>query len=221
MAKTEPKLSDLISDIPEALLKRTRSGFSVANSVSEEMLRSGVLSFTSTLDRGGSTFDPEPFEKIFGTSKRDSGTLVSAISVVVGLLTQTRVSADDFVRAAVGKLFEEKDAPAAARIARIVNEDRDRLDKTIERRYLAAQTLPSLNSFDVSVDLRLQFDGSEVREGVPVAVVYIATDGNPELWLQLTQADVALIVEKLGSISQQMNSAAELFSRSRGSKPDV
>lgn len=222
MAEKNPDLSDLISDMPEALQKRVRSGFAVASSLSEEQLRTGVSTFTKTLDRGSSTFDPEPLEKMLGTSKRDTGSLVTAISVVVGLLTQIRVDSDAFVRAFSGKLFEQKDTPAFATVADVVNQDRDRLDKSIERRYLAAQTLPSLSSFDVSIDLRLRFEGVEIREGVPVAVVHIATDGDPQLWVQLTEADVSLIIEKLETVSKQMSSAAEMFSRlSTGGKSNA
>jgi len=82
---------------------------------------------------------------------------------------------------------------------------------------LAAQTLPSLDTFDISVDLRLRFKDEQIQDAVSVAVVHLDTDAtNRELWFQMTRGDVELVIEKLNSTLKQMDTAEKLHSKSGG-----
>jgi hypothetical protein len=88
----------------------------------------------------------------------------------------------------------------------------------MERRSLAMQTLPSLTSFDVSVDLRFKFDKDEIADRVAVALVHIGTDVTEEMWLQLSRGDIDMILQSLTETLRRMD-AVEKFCAQRTIRP--
>jgi len=118
----------------------------------------------------------------------------------------------DFVQAGSGNIFEAGCEPTASAIADFVISKRAALDKAMARRRLANAVLPSLAVFEVTVDLRIRFEEGKVQEFVPVALAHIDTDAdNTELWLQLSRADIMVIIDKLNKCMNEMALAEDIL----------
>jgi hypothetical protein len=206
-------LSDLIAELPSGILPRINRGFLVFSDLAESAQRDAVEKFLQSFEQS-STLEDDWLAEVTSISSADALALLTALSVAVGLLSQTSVSATEFVEAGRGILFGEGQVSAASAAARLVIEERPRLQKTIKNRALSAETMPSLERFDVSIDLRLSFGReNQILAGVPVAIVHIDTDAEPELFLQMSKGDVEMVVGKLRRVLDRMNEAEKVFAK--------
>jgi len=204
----------LIADLPESVLARIRRGFEISSRLSESERRSAVLKFLDSFERSGENLESDWLDKIATITPNDANALLTALSVAVGILSQTDDGAEDFLLAGRGKLFDEATAPPTREIATLITGERPRLTQTIARRTLSAETLPALDRFDVSVDFRFRFDKDDtIVTGVPVAIVHIDTDAPPELFLQMSRGDVEMVIDKLNTVLRQMAVAAKAFEK--------
>jgi hypothetical protein len=78
---------------------------------------------------------------------------------------------------------------------------------------LANEVLPSLRQLSVTVDLRVTFREENLEQFVPLAIVRLDTDipGN-RVFVQLTQSDVEVTIEKLKDAKAKMELAEKLLS---------
>jgi hypothetical protein len=145
---------------------------------------------------------------------RDAERLASAYSIIIGLLSESEASAEQFAEAARNKLFNEEDELTAFTIATLACEHRDELKAGIERAQLAGAVLPSLIRFELEVDFRVRVSEGTIKTGVPIAVVHIDTDATAqEMWLQLSRGDVEDMIKKLNDTLESMNVAETLASQ--------
>jgi hypothetical protein len=215
MPEPQTPLVGLIADLPDGLLPRIRRGFDVFSRLPDSTRSSAVLKFLDSFEQSSENLESNWLDQITTIAPNDSNALLTALSVAVGTLSQTSVSAEEFLVAGRGKLFDEVQAPIALEIARIIVRERPRLEQTIARRTLSAETLPALDRFDVSVDFRFRFGkDNAIVAGVPVAIVHIDTDAPPELFFQMSRGDVEMVVDKLNIVLKQMAAAAAAFKKS-------
>ena len=131
--------------------------------------------------------------------------LTAALSFAVGLLTDTDVSAAEFVDVARGKHFDPVDEGSTLAIATAIVTQRQGLNESIGRKRLAISVLPYLTEFEVTVDVRFRFEDNKPTESVSIAIVHIDTDSTTqEIWFQLTRADIESIQQKLTRALEQM-----------------
>jgi hypothetical protein len=212
----QSSLPSLISDLPDEILPRIKRGFDVAQRLSDASRREATTRFLKQFEQSGAGFEGDWLEAITGAPRSDARTLVTSISIVVGLLTQSSASVEDLVEAARGRLFEDRSLDAFKSIVEIVSGERSAIAKTIEDRTIAAETLPSLEGFHTSVDLRFRFEKDDlIVSAVPVALVHIDTDSRAELFLQMSRGDVDMVIEKLQRVAKRMDAATTLFEKSR------
>jgi hypothetical protein len=165
----------------------------------------------SNFQRGTRRLDSSNLQEITGLSTSIAEQVASVYSLVIGLLSETTATPDEFVQAAVDKLFLEKDQIAARSIVAAVCEARGEINQTVARTQLAGEVLPSLYTFDVAVDLRVRVEKGSVVTSVPVAVLHIDTDAdNHEIWLQLTKGDIDNLIRTLTKTLQDMQVAEGL-----------
>ncbi|WP_316159816.1 hypothetical protein [Bradyrhizobium sp. SZCCHNRI20481] len=206
-------IQTFLSELPESLLPRIRAGFDVLSKLPSSDRRAIVVKFLDTFERTGD-LDRDWLEATVSISRIDASAVLAALSVAVGVLSQTDGGPHDFVQAGRGKLFEDAAIDAVQEVATIIASEKPRISDTIERRTLSAQTLPALERFDVSVDFRFGFDkNNEIKSGVPVALVHVDTDAQAELFLQMSRADIEMLVDKLGTVLKQMAAATKAFEK--------
>lgn len=207
----------LIAELPDNLFPRIRAGFDALAQMRPSDRRTVVLKFLDSFEKSGD-MDREWLESTLEISRRHASAVLAALSVAVGVLSQTD-NGEEFISAGSDKLFTPSVAPAVREVAALITDARPRITDTIARRTLSAQTLPALESFDVSVDFRFGFDNNnQIKTGVPVAVVHIDTDARPELFLQMSRGDVEMLVEKLNRVLKQMDAATRAFEKPETSK---
>jgi hypothetical protein len=196
---------------PKEALAYFQGGFSSAASLSDETRRKVLAEMISNFQRGTRRLDSSNLQEITGLSTSIAEQVASVYSLVIGLLSETTATPDEFVQAAVDKLFLEKDQIAARSIVAAVCEARGEINQTVARTQLAGEVLPSLYTFDVAVDLRVRVEKGSVVTSVPVAVLHIDTDAdNHEIWLQLTKGDIDNLIRTLTKTLQDMQVAEGL-----------
>lgn len=198
-------LAAAVAEIPEDALGIIRNGFAIAATLSDERRQQVIQLLISQFRRAGGSLDNEQVARATNLSRREASRLSSALSVMIGLITETSASADDFVAIARGRFFEDREAPIVESIARVIVSQRPALQETIARESLAAAVLPSLASFNIAIDLRCEFIEDRISNRVAVAVVHIGTDDRShQLWVQLTRADIERIVARLTEALKRM-----------------
>lgn len=209
----EEELSRRISEYPERALPFFRSSFAVASNLKREVLDGALDELVANFKRGKRSVAGAKLGPITGLNAKDSEQIASIFSLVIGLLFESEASAGQFVVAARGKLFLEKDESVAHSMANAICERRSEISATIERAQLAGAILPSLTSFEVAVDIRVKVVEGKIKTAAPVAVVYLDTDAeNREFCLQMVRGDMEDIIRKLNSALNDMKIASDTFS---------
>jgi hypothetical protein len=201
---------------PNEALSYFQGGFSSAASLSDQKRREVLAEMISNFQRGTRRLDSSNLREITGLSSNIAEQVASVYSLVIGLLTETTATPDDFVEAATGTIFLEKDRGTARSIAGEVYDERSEISKTVARTQLAGEVLPSLYTFDVAVDLRVRVENKAIVTSVPVAVLHIDTDAEDhEIWVQLTKGDIDNIIRTLTKALEDMQVAEDLSSASK------
>jgi hypothetical protein len=204
-------LDSEIASLPASMRSALVSGYRLAATLDEGEWRRAVESVIRDAERTGGTFDLETLAETLSIPERDARRVLSGISATVAVLTQTGASADEFVDLAKKGTLPEASVRAASIASELIVTAREELERSFARRRLAAAVLPSLDSFEVTVDLRLKIADGRVEDFVPVALVHIDSDAvDHELWLQLTLDDVSSMIKKLEDARDQMGIAARL-----------
>jgi hypothetical protein len=209
------RLSREIADFPDRAKAAAHQGFEIINDLSETDRVKAVDLMFSAFEQGRGSIDTELLSNgIPSLPRRDAGRVMTALSFSFALLTQNAVTAAEFVQAGSGNIFDTACEPTALAIADIVISRRAALDKAMARNQLASAVLPSLDRFDVTVDLRIRFENEKAQEFVPVALAHIDTDAdNTEFWFQLSRADIAMLLEKLNKCLREMELGEELLNK--------
>ncbi|EIM26012.1 HCaRG protein [Microvirga lotononidis] len=213
------KIETQVSEIPAGALKAVRRGFAIASSLSPQQREQFYSDLFEALESGVSFVDLKVVAEAADLTRSQAADLVSAVSSVIGLISETEVTAEEFVEVARGRLFDEEQTDLVTALARAVTDRRSPLSSSLERNSLANETLPSLRAFDVTVDLRPRFAGDQIVDAVAVGLLHVDTDSEPEIWLQVSRGDIERMRNALDRAQKQMASAEELFRKdSSGAK---
>jgi hypothetical protein len=206
------ELARRISDYPERSLPFFRGAFSIASTLADDVREKVLAELIESLRSGRRIFDGNQFIAATGLGERDAEQLASALSLVIGLISESSATPDEFVVAGRGRLFDAADEPVAKSIAISICDRRTEISEVVERAQLVASVLPSLAAFDIAVDLRLRFVDGTLRSSVPACVVRISTDTNSqEIWLQMSRGDLQDLIAKLTTALGDMDAAAALL----------
>lgn len=200
-----------IGGFPDEALSFFRSAFSIVAVLGEDARKRVFGEMVANFRRGRRRVDGAMLTAITGLSSRDCDQIASVYTVVIALLSETGATPDEFVEIGRGKLFTPQHEHLAREIAVGICEERGDLNASIEQAKLAGLVLPSLDSMETTVDLRLRITEGKVTASVPVTIVHIATDAGDEgLWLQLTRSDVEDMIKKLQDCLAGMSAAERI-----------
>jgi hypothetical protein len=208
---SEP-VNDIISDMPEPFRRHARRGFAVAGSVSPAVNQAFFEAAARSISSGLREVDMEPLSKMANIELSQASALLAAFSALIGVIVTRGHAPDEFLRQARGELFEQEQEADVKALANLVAANANELRRRLERLTIAMETLPSLSSFDISIDLRLRFRNELVEDAATVALVHLDTDvENRELWFQMTRRDVEDLVERLTKALKQMDVAEKFY----------
>jgi hypothetical protein len=119
----QPSAQFMISELPEGLLPRIRSGFDILSKMSESDRRSVVRKFLDSFERI-TDLDGNWLNAVVSVERGDASTLLTALSVAVAILSQASNGLEEFLTAGRDKLFGESAMAAAREVATIIAQDR-------------------------------------------------------------------------------------------------
>jgi len=196
---TRTESGNIYSGMPTELRSYFERGFrALAKLPSKsymELARTVMNSFES---RGGGSEESGVADRL-GVSPNDAGPLLAAASSIVLSLTSSDVSPQQIIALAANeKLLGEGEKAGAVAFAAFLEGDRARLKQSLERAELSAEVLPSLDEFEMAIDLRIKYDGQKISAVIPVLIAYIDTDATGQrLWLQMSKPQVEKLIRDL------------------------
>lgn len=203
-----------LSNYPNEAFEFFRTGLSAAGKTSEGVREKILQQLIEQFKSGSRRLDGTEISDITGLSRPVSDAIAAAYSMIIGLLTDTNATPEEFIEVARGKFISQEDEKVGATIAASICGQRDEIKRSVEKSQLAGAVLPSLYSFDVTVDIRFKVEDGGVKATVPVAIVHLDTDANDqEVWVQLTAGDIELIIKRLREAQDGMKIAESLLQK--------
>jgi len=190
-----------------------KQGFSAAARLSDEVRGKVVDELVANFRRGKRRVDGSTLRSMTGLSSLDSERLMSAYSLLIGLLSEAEVSLDDLVEAGRDVIYFPEDGASMLAILKPINEGLGEIDAAVQRAQLAGRVLPSFQRMEVVIDLRLQFADGKVKHHIPVAVAYLKTDvATEDMWFQMSRGDVEDTIKSLNEVLSNMIAAETIYS---------
>lgn len=203
-------LEHRLEEVPEGILPHIRMGYRLLAQASPEQ-RQRFLSAMLEAVESRRSIDVAGVSDLLGLTDKIAGDALAAVSLSMGAVVDLDVNEDDFVRYGLGTIFDETEASIAREIVSGVIQRRERLRSAVDSSSLANAVLPVFQNLSYQIDIRLSFDKEgAVSRSVPVAVMYISTDCDPDLWLQATKDDIQRLIERLQKASSELEKAATL-----------
>lgn len=162
-------------------------------------------------------FDTEELAEKLKLPLEKTAIVLNGASFLVAL-TGSFVEADDsdlLNKLAAHKLVLERDFGVVREWLYAVREKSGGFRDAFERDSLANKVLPSLQGFDVVVDVRLSFSKDEGMPGaVPVAIAMLDTDADGQtIWFQMSKTQLQRLQAKLHTVAKQFEVAEKLAAK--------
>lgn len=204
-------LSSKLTDIPSGAVNSVKRGFVLLS----QMPNGARIDFTDrVIDYLLAGRQMNDIEDIAGELPFDASQardVTNAVSIVVGLLSDSDESVESFLDIAQNKIYDSDYRDTARQLAQLVVSKRQQLKRSLDLFSLAAQTLPSLRTCSITVDLRPRFESGRIVDAVSVALLHIDTDVQPEIYMQLTKSDISYLQKKLSQALSEMQTAEKLY----------
>ena len=210
-------LTDSFSSMPTGVRTFLREGFSILARIPEDKLEDVIAIVLESIAHGSVVAERQVASK-FDLSKEDVRPLLTASSLIASIVSRGDDTADSLTKELVkANALDAKSEPTVLRFANALVSRRPSIRSLMERSQLASEVLPSLMSFDTTVDVRVGFEKGRVAQLLPVGLVHIETDAEgQELWMQLTRTQLQRLIDDLREIDDQMG-AVESWITSKGS----
>ncbi|BAL77072.1 putative methylase/helicase [Bradyrhizobium cosmicum] len=200
-----------LANYPREALEFFRNGFAATAGLDEKKRSEVLAQLIERFKSGGRRIDGEEIAELAGLSKRDADSVAGAYTIVIGLLSESKATPEDFIEAAKDVFVPPEYADVAIWMARSVCADRDAITSVVERTALTSAVLPSLMLFNTAIDLRLRIVDGKVQAAAPVVLVHLDTDGEgQEIWFQMASADVQMVIKRLNKALDDMKIAEKL-----------
>lgn len=201
-------LSAVFSSMPAEVKGFLREGFATLAKIPPERFQDLLKAVLEQVQEGYAGGGSE-FAKTLGIPPEEGGPLFAAAGLFTSIFSSREVVVDDLMRyARTAEVINEKNAQAALQFAQLAARDRAAIARAMEQSGIASAVLPSLSTFETTVDLRLGFEKGRISTTVPLAVLHVDTDAEgQEVWVQLTKREVQRIVEDLQGVIRRLEEA--------------
>jgi len=162
---------------------------------------------------------PEPGEiaSKLGLTVSDATNLIGALSFLA-LVSST--SAEEPIATTVAALLEtqfitETERQAVESVLTHFQAERTKVTGAFRKAAVSSRVLPSLVDFELSVDIRVDFEKEQIALAVPIIVAHLDTDAaHEELWFQMSKTQVERLSEDLRKVLGRLDQA-EKWAQSR------
>jgi hypothetical protein len=207
--------SQFFRDIPEQARSFLRRGFSVLSHVFPRYSEA-VLSIPAETLMSRTQQEPGEIANKLAITNSEATNLLGALS----FLALVSTSADEPIGAIVAALLETEfiGAPARQAVESVLTHyQRERAEVTgaFRKAAVSSRVLPSLVDFELSIDVRLDFEKEQISLAVPLIVAHLDTDAvHEELWFQMTKAQAERLSDDLKKVLARIEQA-EKWTQSR------
>jgi hypothetical protein len=208
-------LADILSTMPSGMKKFVREGFTALARFPPSKTEVLLDVVQTSIDSGAMPDDGEAQAKL-GVKTATSRPLLASAGLLVSLISGRNDGPDILVDELENSgALDGADRPAVLGFALEIERRRSSLKKSLDRSHIVSQVLPSLDDFEVIVDVRLGFDKAGVVLSVPIALMHLDTDARgQEVWLQATRRQVQQMVDDLQEALKQMTLAENWLEKS-------
>lgn len=162
-------------------------------------------------------FDYEALATSIGWSKERTSLLLNGVSFLAALSTSFEdISSGELIdKLSSHKMLENTSSEALPAWLSLLRAQADRFRSELENGELANAVLPSLQSFDIAIDIRLSNSTVASKPAaVPVAVAMLDTDSfNQTIWFQMSKQQLVKLHTQLGTALKQFERAEALASK--------
>ena len=198
-------LQHRLADLPESATPHIKMGYALLGKLDKQRLTDVVGYVTSNFAKR-SRYDSEVAADISGIDKNIVGDLLSAVALTVGSVFDIDVSKSDFFLYAPRDLVDKEVRPVVEEILDIAIRQKGSLQSEFEKARIANAVLPSYRYLEHAIDVRLTFDSAgKIASKVPLAVFYLVTDSEENIWFQTSPADLEDLLDKLQKAKQSIN----------------
>ena len=202
---SQQTLQHRLADIPTSTIPHLKMGFSLIKNLDEEQI-SNIVDYASTNFSKKTRYDADTASQISGIDRKIVGDLMSAVALTVGSIFDLEVTKEDFFNFCPKELIDYDSVAAVQFIIDKTIEIRDSIRTEYERSRIANATIPSFGQISHSIDIRLKFDENyEVTDQIPLAVFYINTDTDEQVWFQASIFDLESIIEDVTLARNKIN----------------
>ena len=212
-------LKHQLSDYPADALDYFDAGFAEAGRLPDETRALVLQALIDGIRRGRRRVTGKVLigqKGLEAITPRGAERLTSVYSLVIGLLSETTVTPDDFATTASGVLFKPDNELVARSIASAICTRRAEIDEVVARAQLLGAVLPSLEKFNIEVDIRVRMADGKIKVGAPVLVAQVDTSQPKNSFaLQLTRADAEDLQRSLTKALEDLQAAEQNLAKLR------
>ncbi|MBM5651329.1 hypothetical protein GSH05_06550 [Burkholderia pseudomallei] len=161
---------------------------------------------------------PEDVRKHLEIDAEQGRWIGNAATFVVTLLgAYSDVTPDAFISEISERgLVDDTNKDAIKNFVAFVAERRQKLEEDAEKATLRAAVLPTLQEFNIAVDIRFDEDPNGKPRLAPIAVTMIDTDSEGQLvWFQMSKRQVESVIQQLQEALAKLEKA-EAWSKAHG-----
>lgn len=197
----------LFTSMPDHLKSFARQGLSVIASLNQAQFATFVelvqLNFLSSSDD-----DTEEMRQKLSLSERQASAATLVGALAIGLVTSGEDTERSIEVATTAQVVTPETAGLFRSLMEALQPQKQTLSETIQSAELASETLPSFNGLDLTLDLRLGFEGSAIKGAVPVVLAHLRTDvRDARVFFQIQKRDIVGLISQLEKILRQVEEA--------------
>ena len=191
-------LHEAFEGIPRGAKAFLKKGFGIIAGIPEDKYRQLMEAVIRSADWPRLSVEKDLHIKM-GVKEKEASPLMAAASLVIFELSSGEGSVEETLGAAMAaEVIEKTHSSAVRKFAQAVELDRTELKNAFKKSSLASAVLPSLDDFDMVVDVRVGFEKGHARYTVPVVIAHIDTDiPQKELWVQISKRQVETLIKDL------------------------
>lgn len=203
-------------DPPDAVKRTLHEGLRIIARLDQEQFES-LLAWSLKLRPGALAGDNSSIVSETGIPNEYAGAVRLALGMMVETLSDTRITVEDFLDAGLdNSAFTRGDSPGVRRFAELIVGARAKFQEQSKIAQLQNAVLPSLTTFEMVVDSRIEFSGRRVVRSLPVVLAYADTDSEGQvIWFQMDEGMVLDLRDKLSLMLDQIKILKDTYSNAQ------
>ena len=209
---TTGKLDDALRRMPKGIQDHFSQGLVLISSLPTSKMIDVINDILADIEAGGGAVEPKDISEKFDFSEEDSSSIGFSLAILTTIVTEQKETIDEISSSLLEyNILPKENIEFLNTVISEIEKNKNSLKNSLDNQELGVRVLPSLTGIDIVVEMRFDFEKTDIKRSIPIAIAYIATDSaRHQLWVQLTKADIAKLIRQLTEISEQMDVVSNL-----------